>query len=74
MWKVEVKQAYMSEYDYEREQTAVFKASSLEEVGKIVDMFREYDPFLDTICDMFREYGIGKIDFSITQDHEEKEA
>ena len=55
MWKVEVKQAYMSEYDYEREQTAVFKASSLEEVGKIVDMFREY--------------GIGKIDFSITQDH-----
>lgn len=60
MWKVEVKQAYMSEYDYEREQTAVFKASSLEEVGKIVDMFREY--------------GIGKVDFSITQDHEEKEA
>ena len=60
MWKVEVKQAYMSEYHYEREQTAVFKASSLEEVGKIVDTFREY--------------GIGKIDFSIIQDHEEKEA
>ena len=60
MWKVEVKQTYMSEYDYEREQTAVFKASSLEEAGKIVVMFREY--------------GIGKVDFSITQCTEEKEA
>ena len=60
MWKVEVTQIYMSKYDYEREQIAVFKASSLEGVGKIVDMFLEY--------------GIGKVDFFITQDHEEKEA
>lgn len=60
MWKVKVKQTYMSDYDYEREQTVIFETEDLTEANDIVDMFKKF--------------GIGKLEFFISQVSEEEEA
>lgn len=60
MWKLKVKQTYMSEYDYERVQDVIFEAEDLAEINDIVDMFKKF--------------GIGKLEFFISQVPEEEEA
>ena len=60
MWKLKVKQTYMSEYDYERVQDVIFEAEDLTEINDIVDMFKKYS--------------IGTVEFFISQVQEEKEA
>lgn len=60
MWKLKVKQTYMSEYDYERVQDVIFEAEDLAEFNDIVDMFKKYS--------------IGTVEFFISQVQEEKEA
>ena len=60
MWKLKVKQTYMSEYDYERVQDAIFESEDLAEINDIVDMFKKYS--------------IGTVEFFISQVQEEKEA
>ena len=59
MWKLKVKQTYMSEYDYERVQDVIFEAEDLAEINDIVDMFKKYS--------------IGTVEFFISQVQEEKE-
>ena len=60
MWKLKVKQTYMSEHDYERVQDVIFEAVDLAEINDIVDMFKKYS--------------IGTVEFFISQVQEEKEA
>ena len=60
MWNLKVKQTYMSDYDYKREQTVIFETEDLTEANDIVDMFKKF--------------GIGKLEFFISQVQEEKEA
>lgn len=60
MWKLKVKQTYVSEYDYERVQDVIFEAENLAEINDIVDMFKKHS--------------IGTVEFFISQVQEEKEA
>lgn len=60
MWKLKVKQTYMSEYDYERVEDVIFEAEDLAEINDIVDMFKKYS--------------IGTVEFFISQVSEEEEA
>lgn len=60
MWKVRVTQKYMADYGREREDVSAFSVKFLEEAADIVAMFEKY--------------GVGKIDYSITQKHIEEEA
>lgn len=60
MWEVRVTQKYMADYGREREDVSAFSVKSLEEAADIVAMFEKY--------------GVGKIDYSITQKHIEEEA
>lgn len=60
MWEVRVTQKYMADYGREREDVSAFSVKYLEEAADIVAMFEKY--------------GVGKIDYSITQKHIEEEA
>lgn len=60
MWEVRVTQKYMADYGREREDVSAFSVKFLEEAADIVAMFEKY--------------GVGKIDYSITQKHIEEEA
>ena len=53
MWEVRVTQKYMADYGRERDDVSAFSVKSLEEAADIVAMFEKY--------------GVGKIDYSITQ-------
>lgn len=59
MWEVRVTQKYMSDYGTNLEETVVFRVRELTEAGDIIDTFKEY--------------GIGKMSYSITQKQEEED-
>lgn len=59
MWEVRVTQKYTSDYGIDLGETAVFRVSNLTKAGVIVDIFKEY--------------GIGKMSYSITQKQEEED-
>lgn len=59
MWEVRVTQKYTSDYGTDLTETVAFRVDTLSDADEIVSTFKEY--------------GIGKISYSITQKQEEND-
>lgn len=58
MWEVRVTQKYTSDYGTNLEETVAFRVCDLTEADEIINTFKEY--------------GVGKMSYSITQKQEEE--